>query len=120
MMVKNVALWVFILIGISANLMFQDSLSADAEAIWERKRLHEPSPALQERERAGQVTIFDGVTVTEVDTAVDEQFDRIGSMMLVGTKRPADDGATRLAPIAPYSDSSESHRSAENPISHPF
>lgn len=48
MMLKHVALWIFISTGIAANLLFQDSLSADAQEARELKRSHGPSPALHE------------------------------------------------------------------------
>lgn len=90
---KDVLILILLLIGIGANLMFQDSLAADGDGDWELRQLHEPSPLLQARERAGRVTIYDGVTVTEIDRAMDNQFDRIGSMMFIRIKRPADDGS---------------------------
>ena len=79
--------------GIVANLVFQDSLAAEVENSWELDQLHAPSPSLRERERAGRITIYDGVLITEVDKAMDQQFDRIESMMFIRTKWSVEDGS---------------------------
>lgn len=50
MTLKDTALWVFILTGITANLIFQDSLSADAEEAREPQQLQQPSSALPQRD----------------------------------------------------------------------
>ena len=78
--------------GIVANLVFQDSLAAEGDDSWELKQLHDPSPSLRERELAGRITIYDGVLITEIDKAMDQQFDRIESMMFIRTKWPVEDG----------------------------
>ena len=92
MTIKEIAALIIVFGGIVANLMFQDSLAADAGSDWQLTRLHAPSPTLLKRENAGRITIYDGITLTQIDRAMDTQFDRIGSMMFIRTKYPADDG----------------------------
>lgn len=60
---------------------------------WDRKQLFGPSLALLDREKAGNVTIFDGVLSSDVDRAMDEQFDRVESMMFVQTLYPVAAGS---------------------------
>jgi len=52
---------------------------------WQMRRLMEPSPLELEKERKGNVYIYDGLTEREVDTVLDTQFFRIQNMMFVGT-----------------------------------
>jgi len=52
---------------------------------WQVRRLMDPSPQELEKERMGNVYIYDGLTEREVDTALDTQFPRIQNMMFVGT-----------------------------------
>lgn len=92
MTIKELAALTTVFAGIVANLMFQDALAADANSDWQLTQLHAPSPTIRKMENAGRITIYDGITVTEIDHAMDAQFDRIGSMMFIRTKYPADDG----------------------------
>lgn len=59
---------------------------------WQVQRLMEPSPRDLEKERKGSVYIYDGLTEREVDTALDNQFHRIQSMMFVGTVKTDESG----------------------------
>lgn len=54
---------------------------------WEVRRLMHPSPQELRDEKSGKVYIYDGLTDREVDEALDSHFDRIQSMMFVGTIR---------------------------------
>ena len=54
MTIKNTALWIFILTGITANLIFQDSLSADAADARELNQAQAPSSGLGQQERDSQ------------------------------------------------------------------
>jgi hypothetical protein len=49
MTIRNTALWVFILAGITANLIFQDSLSADAADARELNQAREQLPLSGQR-----------------------------------------------------------------------
>jgi hypothetical protein len=52
---------------------------------WLLRRLLQPSPHELKQERNGSVTIYDGLTEREVDTALDKNFGRIQTMMFMGT-----------------------------------
>ncbi|MDJ0738821.1 MAG: hypothetical protein QNJ91_03830 [Gammaproteobacteria bacterium] len=94
MTIKDIAIMAAILAGIYANLTFQDSLAADPAVVdGYLVQLHEPSAALREREARGRVTIYDQLSVADVDRALDQQFERIGSMMFVRTQYPQPDGS---------------------------
>lgn len=93
MTIKDLATLILVLAGIAANLMFQESLAEDRVADWQLRQLHEPSSGLLSRESDGWVTIYDGVMVSEVDRAMDQQFDRIDSMMFVRTRWPVEEGS---------------------------
>jgi hypothetical protein len=92
MTIKEIAALVTVFAGVAANPMSQEALAAGAGDDWELNQLHDPSPSLTKVERAGRVTIYDGVVVADVDVAMDRQFDRIESMMFVRTKHPVADG----------------------------
>jgi hypothetical protein len=92
MTIKDIAVLIGVLAGIYANLAFQDSLAAGNADEGAYKVLHRPSAALRASERRGRVTIYDEIPVGEVERALDEQFDRIDSMMFVRTQHPVADG----------------------------
>ena len=92
MTIKDIAVLIGVLAGIYANLAFQDSLAAGHADEAAYQPLHQPSAALQAVEKRGRVTIYDQIPASEVERALDEQFERIGSMMFVRTQYPAADG----------------------------
>jgi hypothetical protein len=92
MTIKKAALWTLVVLGIAANLKFQDSLASDGIETWELQQLHTPSPALRQQEDAGRITIYDGIRITEIDRAMDEQFERIDSMMFIRSNYVDEDG----------------------------
>jgi len=58
-----------------------------------RNLLLNPSQSHIEAESRGRVTIYDGLDNSEVETALDTQFDRIDSMMFVRTRHTLKDGS---------------------------
>ena len=77
---------------VAMSTVLNGAVQAAVASEWDRKLLFGPSVALLEREKAGNVTIFDGVLSTDVDRAMDEQFDRVESMMFVRTLYPVEEG----------------------------
>jgi hypothetical protein len=81
------------LAGFAAILFGQTALAAADSTAWERRQLHQPSQQLLEVEQRGRVTIYDGLHESDVERAMDEQFDRIGRMMLIRTQYLLADGS---------------------------
>lgn len=52
---------------------------------WQLRMLNQPSDAQLLLEKKGRVFIYDGLTDVQVEQAVDQQFERMGSMMFVRT-----------------------------------
>lgn len=65
---------------------------------WQSNLLFDPSPRQLELEKKGRVNIYDGLKDTEVARAMDNHFNRIGSMMFVRTVVTGDDGKPLVDP----------------------
>ena len=61
----------------------------------EQRRLFEPTPAERQAERAGRIYIYDGVRDVDVARAMDEEFDRVQSMMFIRTQVTDDMGEVK-------------------------
>ena len=59
--------------------------SDDSMNGWQLSLLFDPSPAQQRVEKRGRVMIYNGLRSSDIDRALEEQFDRIDSMMFVNT-----------------------------------
>lgn len=58
---------------------------AGPEADWQVKRLFSPNEAQRQNERNGRIFIYDSLTDTVAQQAVDEQFERVENMMFINT-----------------------------------
>ena len=61
---------------------------ADAETAyrdWQLKQIFSPTPAQLKLEQLGRVTTYDGLRDTDVEHAMDAQFDRVDRMMFIRT-----------------------------------
>jgi hypothetical protein len=53
----------------------------------ELRRLFEPTDAEQAAEAKGRIHIYDGLRDTDVQRALDEEFERVDSMMFIRTRK---------------------------------
>jgi hypothetical protein len=65
---------------------------------WQVRRLMQPTPAEIEREKKGEVFIYENLKDTEVKAALQQQFNRIQNMMFVGTVKTDEAGEVRRDP----------------------
>lgn len=61
--------------------------SADVRDI-ELRRLFEPTPAEVQSEKSGRIYIYEGMRESDISRAMEEEFDRVDSMMFIRTQRP--------------------------------
>ena len=54
---------------------------------WQLRRLFEPTKGELNQESKGRVVIYDGLKAEEVERAMEQQFDRIDSMMFIHIKK---------------------------------
>jgi hypothetical protein len=66
----------------SAESAFGDD---DKYRNWQLDRLLSPNDSQLRLERQGRVYIYDGLRDSDIRRALYEQFDRVGSMMFIGT-----------------------------------
>lgn len=82
----------------SANSMYSGTVngtnSHDSSAsAYSRTLLFNPTQSQIKAESRGRVTIYDGLDNSDVETALDTQFDRIDNMMFVRTRHTLKDGS---------------------------
>lgn len=73
-------------VTVTLLLLIAPHSHADESASWQLERLFQPSQAHLYEEQKDKVFIYDGLYEQDVETALTDQFNRIGNMMFVRTK----------------------------------
>lgn len=77
---------------LAAVLGSAQAAEAGSTTDWQLALLFTPSEQQIKVEEKGRVVIYDGLKSTDVDKAMNQEFERIEHMMFIRTKVPADDG----------------------------
>ena len=77
----------------------QTAIGEEAPGDWQSRRLMHPTADELQRERAGHIMIYDGMTDRQVSTAMDDQFGRIQSMMFTRVVITDPQGAPAEDPV---------------------
>ena len=85
-------------IGIVGSLLFAStSFAADVREI-ELRRLYDPTPAELRAETSGRIYIYDGLKDIDVERAMEQEFDRVESMMFIRLKKTDEKGEIQRNP----------------------
>ncbi|MEN8106727.1 MAG: hypothetical protein ABFS22_01835 [Pseudomonadota bacterium] len=74
-----------LLLTIATIALLYGAGTAEARDKWQERLLFNPPPSQLEQEKRGRIMIYDGLMDTQIEQAMDSQFDRIESMMFVRT-----------------------------------
>lgn len=66
----------------------------------ERRRLFEPSEAELRAETNGRIYIYDGLTQSDITAALDQEFDRVESMMFIRVRPTDNKGEVLMDPAS--------------------
>ena len=72
--------------------VFADAGGANRALAWQHRLLFDPDSHQLLRENEGLVFIYDGITDKTIDRVMEEQFDRLSSMMFIRTVITDDHG----------------------------
>ena len=73
------------------------SLAVDVSEI-ELRRLFDPTPAEIQAESSGRIYIYEGLRDIDVERAIEEEFNRVDSMMFIRVKQTDEEGDVRKDP----------------------
>lgn len=83
-----------LVVFISLSFIASASVSAAQQhEDWQIHRLLHPTAAQRAHEQQGHIFIYDGLRERDVEQAMDQDFDRISSMMFIHVKNTKDDRA---------------------------
>ena len=86
----NFALWI-VVIGVFTLIVMAPITHAEESAVyqWQKNRLMNPSEKTLQYEKDNQlVFIYEGLTLSDVEKALDQNFDRVEHMMFIKTQLP--------------------------------
>jgi len=75
-----------------------ETAKADSDG-WQMAQLFEPTATQLEAESRGRVTIYNGFKDTTISRALDQQFDRVETMMFTGTIITDEEGRPTYDPV---------------------
>ncbi len=80
-----------LLVLCTSTVQAQDSATTEDNR-WQQRRLFEPTASERLAEAKGRVVIYDGLQDVEVAQAMDQEFERVDSMMFIRTQITDDTG----------------------------
>ena len=86
------------ILAMSSVISFSTLADDDPQQRWQLSLLFNPGDHQYEMERRGRIFIYDGLRDTDIEQALDEQYDRIEGMMFVNTVVTGDDGVPLTDP----------------------
>ena len=78
-------IWVILCVSVLVILLISTA-SASRNSSWQLERLLSPQEHHINQESKGAVFIYDRLYETDIETALDQQFNRIDSMMFIRTR----------------------------------
>jgi hypothetical protein len=101
--------WIFFLEDVTMKALLAMTLmatlglasAADVSEI-EKRRLFQPTQAELQEEAAGRIYIYDGLTQADIERAMDEEFNRVESMMFIRVKKSDEQGKVVKDPETGY------------------
>ena len=79
-------------------LALTDQVASDKDS-WQMRLIYQPGAVTLERERNGFVMIYDGFNDLEVNTIMDDKFNRIENMMFTRVKLTGNNGQVLKDPV---------------------
>lgn len=74
------------LLAVAVFLLASETQLVQADGrSWQMRNLFNPGPTQLQSEKRGRVTIYHGLKDTDVNRAMDEEFERVDNMMFTGT-----------------------------------
>jgi len=81
-----------LLLAFAGTAMLIGITGAGAADKWQERVLLDPPQSQLDAESRGRIMIYDGMTDAQIEQAMDTHFERIESMMFVGTVRTDEQG----------------------------
>lgn len=82
-------------LGLTTALLWSSAGTATDVSDIELRRLFEPTKAELAAEEQGRIYIYDGLRDTDVQRALDEEFERVDQMMFIRIRKTDEDGEVK-------------------------